>query len=77
MWATMDDMFEAQFPDFRGWRRLHGEAYWRDVSMKEKEAFAQMMEAQLSNPDLWDGMVQYFPTATDVFGELIKGASRA
>ena len=71
----VDDMMEAAYGDAYPARFGHGAAYWRKSETRRwQEAFAEMVQAQIANPEAWAAMRTYFPTAAAAFERLVKEA---
>ena len=54
-----------------GWG--HGKSYWKSVGV-EIEAFAEMLEANISGPESLETLKKYLPESVKVFDEMIKDA---
>ena len=66
---------EAAYGDAYPARFGHGAAYWRKSEARRwQEAFAEMVQAQIANPEAWAAMRTYFPTAAAAFERLVKEA---
>jgi SPP1 gp7 family putative phage head morphogenesis protein len=50
----------------------HGKSYWKDPSMVNKEAFAEMLSATFTNPVEIETFKKYIPESYKVFQEMIK-----
>lgn len=72
----VDDMLQAAWGEGYPAEFGHGEAYWRRGRdhRRAAEAFAEMMEAQLCNPEAWAAIKQRLPRTAAAFDELIREA---
>lgn len=69
----VEDLLEAAYGKTYVASYGHGHGYWAGDA-QPAEAFADMMEAQLANPDAWAAIAARFPTAAKVFDRIVKEA---
>ena len=50
----------------------HSDSYWKDKSNLNKEAFAEMLETAIANPQQYQIFKKYLPNATEEFEKMIK-----
>ncbi|TPF96861.1 hypothetical protein EP30_05455 [Bifidobacterium sp. UTCIF-39] len=71
--ADLDDMIQAWSPDYHGYAGHWDLDYW-DKSSRPNEAFAEMMSAQIANPESWKHIQRWFPESAKMFTEMVKEA---
>ena len=69
----VEDLLEAAYGKTYVASYGHGHGYWVGDA-QPAEAFADMIEAQLANPDAWAAIAARFPTAAKVFDRIVKEA---
>ena len=50
----------------------HGNSYWKDESNLPTEAFAEMLDSEMTNPQSLETIKKYLPKSYEVFCELLK-----
>lgn len=73
--ADLDDMIQAWFTDYNDYAYAghFSEGYW-DKSSRPHEAFAEMMSAQIVNPESWEHIQHWFPESAKMFQDMVKEA---
>ena len=73
--ADLDDMIQAWFPDYNDYAYAghFREGYW-DNRSRPHEAFAEMMSAQIANPESWEHIQRWFPESAKMFQNMVKEA---
>lgn len=69
----VEDLLEAAYGKTYVASYGHGHGYWAGDA-QPAEAFADMIEAQLANPDAWAAIAARFPTAAKAFDRIVKEA---